>query len=395
MGQYRLGRRIARQRYYKEIGQSIVAPYYKESELAKIVLTGKQLIELGIYLVEIRDDNKSICFIRELRKVKNPQKIYVAIPKKLSAVFKNRQQVNVTLTKFDQNGFIKKVKDSLTRLYSLGRIELKDDNFSMPIGDKKLEFNITNYGYRENYDYTAAYLIFEGPFPMRQSFKIVYNGFEEPNFRIFDGNKYRTILSISYDIELLSIYIKYKHDKANESTRIIRLLNPIIDTIEVKQYIERYYQAKSKGMYGEMGAMGTAIAAKALNDMGYKVIWADIITGTTEGPDISLFDDDGNKVTVEVKSTSNINTLNFKLDKAIFDIETYYFDRTHPLRKFLWHTESETLEYEADYALAISIYLDRFKETVDMKIRIIKALVNGEGVKFERTPLKWRKEQIG
>lgn len=163
--------------------------------------------------------------------------------------------------------------------------------------------------------------------------------------------------------------------------------------LEIKQYIERYFQAKLKGLSREMGVIGTTIAVNTLKDMGYKVVWADIVFGNSEGPDISLFDDSGNTITSEVKSTSTAYALNVALNKAIYDIETYYFDRTHP--KFLWHSESDKLVYEADYALAIAIYLDRVEETIDMKMRKIRALVNEDGMKFEITPFTWRKEQSG
>lgn len=393
MGQYRLSRRIARQRYDKGIGQTIAASFYKDSERANIRLTGRQLkqnrIGLGIYLIEIRGSNKSIRFIRELREVKNPQQIYVAIPKELSNNFTYKQRVNVAITKLDRHGFFQMIKDPITRLYGLDRIEMKENKLSMQIEGKVLEFIVSNYKYQQQHEYTGAYLIFEGPIPAKHFFKILSDGYGKPKFLIlFYENACRTIVGISYDPELPLFKVKYMHDKALECTKTIRLGELASDAIEVKQYIESYFQAKLKGNRNQMGAAGTAIAVKVLKDMGYKVVWADTITGTTEGPDISLFDDKGNKVTVEVKSTSNANALNFILDKAIYDIETYYFDRTHPRRKFLWHTESETLEYEADYGLAISIYLERFKETVDMKMRRIEVVISEGEVKFERSPLK-------
>jgi len=385
-----------RQRLSRELEETIVAPYYSDNELARIVLTGKQLarkrIGLGIYLVEIKDNHRSIRFIRELREVENPNRIYVIIPKELSDAFKDRQRVNVTLTKLNRDDFFTMVKDSLIKLYGLDRLEVKDGKLLMQIEGKELEFTVSNYGYQKQYGYTGAYLTFEGPLPANQPFKILFDGYGEPSFLIFeDVNRYRTIQGISYNIEFLHLNIAYKHDEAREHTKTIRI-GETFNAEELKQHFKRYFQAKSKGVSSEMGAAGTAIAAILLKDMGYKVIWADTVTGTTEGPDISLFDDYGNKITAEAKSTSNSEALNHILHKAIFDIETFYFDHTNPRRKFLRHTENETIEYEADYALAIAIYLDRSSETVDMKMRVIKALVNEGGVKFERTPLTWRKE---
>jgi len=184
LGQYRLSRRIARLRRDKRIELPFVAPYYKDPELARIRLSGSQLMQkrigFGIYLVEVTNGNKSIRFIRELREVENPQDIYVIIPKLLSDAFKNRQRVNVTLTKLNRDGFFQLVKDSISR--KLGRIELKDDKLFILIGGKELEFEINNYAYQQKYDYTGAYFTFEGPLPKKQSFKILYDGFKEPFF---------------------------------------------------------------------------------------------------------------------------------------------------------------------------------------------------------------------
>jgi len=176
LGQYRLGRRIARLRRDKGIELPIVAPYYKDWELARIRLSGSQLkqkrIGFGIYLIEVTDGNKSIRFIRELREVENPRIIYVIIPKLLSDAFKNRQRVNVTLTKLNRDGFFQLVKDSIVKKYNLRSIEMKDDKLLMQMGGKELEFYIYNYEYQQKYDYTGAYITFEGPLPKKQSFKI-------------------------------------------------------------------------------------------------------------------------------------------------------------------------------------------------------------------------------
>jgi len=310
-------------------------------------LTGKQLarkrIGLGIYLVEIKDNHRSICFIRELREVENPNRIYVIIPKELSDAFKDRQRVNVTLTKLNRDDFFTMVKDSLIKLYGLDRLEVKDNKLLMQIEGKELELTIPNYGYQKQYGYTGAYLTFEGPLPANQPFKILFDGYGEPSLLIFeDVNSYRTIQGISNN-EFLHLDIEYKHDEAREHTKTIRI-GETINAEKLKQYFKRYFQAKSKGVSSEMGAAGTAITAILLKGMGYKVVWADTVTGTTEGPDISLFDDYGNKITAEVKSTSNSEALNHILHKAIFDIETFYFDHTNPRRKFLRHTENETLD---------------------------------------------------
>lgn len=386
--------------HYKGIGQPIVAPYYKDSELARIVLTGDQLIKnrigLGIYLIDVTDGNKSIRFIRELREVENPQEIYVIIPKLLSDAFKHRQRVRVALTKLNRDGFFQLVKDSIAKKYNLESIEMKDDKLSMQIEGKKLEFDVLNYRYQQQFEYTGAYISLEGPLPAKEPFKIVYDGFGEPSFLIQDGkNKHRTIQSISYDIELLLLQIKYIHDKARVHTKTIRLGKPISYAIEMNQYIERYFQAKSEGIPSRMGAAGTSIAVKALEDMSYKIIWADTITGTKKGPDISLFDNHGNKITAEVKSTSIIADYNHRLNEAINDIETYYFDLNHPERKFLWHTENNKLRYEADYALAVAIYLDEYYKTVDIKMRRIDVVISEGEAKFNRTILIWRTEHIG
>jgi len=85
-------------------------PCYKGSIVPRIRLTRKQLIKnqisLGIYLIEIKGD-KSIYFIRELREVKNPQRIFVSIPKELSDTFKNRQRASVNITKLNRDRFLK------------------------------------------------------------------------------------------------------------------------------------------------------------------------------------------------------------------------------------------------------------------------------------------------
>jgi len=399
LGQYRLGRRLARLRQGRGIGQSIVAPCYKDSELARIVLTRDQLIKkgigLGIYSVEVTDGNKSIRFIRELREVENPQEIYVIIPKLLSDAFKNRQRVQVTLTKLNLDKFYQMVKNPLTRKYNLGRIEMKDDKLSMQIGGKELEFNIYNYAYQQKYDYTGAYIECEGPLPNKQSFKILYDGFKEPYFLFLEWrDRYRKIQNVSYDQELQCLYVAYKYGKERESTKIIRL-GEQIKSIELKIQFERYFQAKSKGLRNDMGAAGTAIVVEILKDMGYKVIWADTIKGNTKGPDISLFDGDGKTITAEAKSTSIFNGIDFALNDAINDLEKHYFDHNNPNKKFLWHTEDNNLRYEADYALAVAIYLDKSNETVDTKMRRIDVGTSEGKIKFNRTTLTWRTEHIG
>jgi len=143
-----------------------------------------------------------------------------------------------------------------------------------------------------------------------------------------------------------------------------------------------------------MGAAGTAIVAELLKDMGYKVVWADTINGNAKGPDISLFDADGTKITAEAKSTSILSGIDFALNDAINDLEKHYFDHISN-RKFLWHTENNNLRYEADYALAVAIYLDESNETVDMKIRKIDVVESEDKIKFNRTILTWRIERIG
>jgi len=144
-----------------------------------------------------------------------------------------------------------------------------------------------------------------------------------------------------------------------------------------------------------MGAAGAAIVAELLKDMGYKVVWADTINGNAKGPDISLFDDECNTISAEAKSTSTLSGIDFVLDDAINDLEKYYFDHNNPNMKFLWHTENNKLKYEANYALAVAIYLDKSNETVDMKIRRIDIVTSEGKIKFNRTILTWRKEHIG
>ena len=360
--------------------------------LSKKQLT-KNRIGLGIYLIEIIGD-KSIRFIRELREVETPRIVYVTIPKLLSDAFKNKQRVNATLTKLNQDGFFKMVKDSMARLYDLDRIEMKGDTLLLQIEGIKLEFHVLNYRYQQQFEYTGAYILFEGPLPAKQHFKIGYDGFGEPSFFIYDKNIYRKIQSISYDLELLVFHVKYIHGKSRINTRFIHLGKTISDIIEVKQLFEQYFQAKSNGLRKEMGAAGTAIAVEVLKDIGYRVVWSDTI-GNTEGPDISLFDANGNKITTEVKSTSISGTIDSALHDAIDDIETYYFDLNHSNSKFLWHNLDNKLRYEADYALAVAIYLDEYYKTVDMKMRRIEVVTSEGEAKFNRTTLTWRTEHIG
>ena len=287
------------------------------------------------------------------------------------------------------------VKDSIARLYGLDRIDMKDDKLSMQMEGKKLEFDVLNYRYQKQFEYTGAYISFEGPFPAKHLFKIVYDGFGEPSFLIYDKkNRYRKIQSISYDLELQVLHIEYIHDIARVNTRTVCLDKPISDIIDVKQHFEQYFQAKSNGLRKEMGTAGTAIVTEVLKDMGFKVIWADTI-GNTKGPDISLFDDDGNKITAEVKSTSISGGIDLVLNDAIIDLENKYFDHNNPNKKFLWHTEDNKLRYEADYALAVAIYLDKYNETVDMKMRRIEVVTSEGEIKFNRTTLTWRTEHIG
>lgn len=404
MGQYSLVQRIKETRQTAWPRQLRTTSYHtaayrietkgKAAGIAKAVIEEDQVtrrLASGIYRVEIRDNAKSISYLREIRQYKYEDVLYLRVPKNLSNTFTHGQHVQVTLARIDRKRFFEMTRDRLDRRYGMAEMELKDDKIAVVLDKNHFEFKVREYGYQRQYGYTGAYLTFTGPGDLDQKFKILYGGYDEPNLLLETEkkNNYRTVHSITYDPLLQNLEVEYMHSQTRQHTKTISLTEPMTETRDLKGFFERYFLALEKRDTLEMGVLGMSISAQVLKDMGYEVVWIDS-TGNTPGPDISVIDDLGKKVTVEVKSSSSPDELSSKLREAISALENRYFVRTENKIGFIWHSREGELQPEASYAMAIGIEFDRRNETIGAKIVTTEPKDGEKTTLFERSLATWR-----
>jgi len=271
--------------------------------------------EKGLVEVDVTNPmtGKTYSFYKVLNDVGKPD---IDIPTKIMENFDFGQEVILKVKRLPMSKFVDQLGGEASEI-----IKFNGDGIAMAnLGGKEvqiggLKYDYANYSGREG---GAAYVEFhvKDAFDDDAIFRLYDDGLDESRLSVFDGDQFRPVEGMEYDLARDAVSVEYYHSGRNRTTTLrFSEMSDQID-LDAGQATEEMIARVNSGKKKLMGEVGEEIAAKfAKEKLGATVFEKE---GDT-GPDRKIILD-GDPGILEAKLTTIESKLETQLGKAIDDV---------------------------------------------------------------------------